>query len=154
MSVKHVDVKQAYALQTGEGHTYVDVRSVPEYDKGHPAGAHNVPLLHFDSASGRMQPNHEFLTVMQATYAVDAKLLLGCQMGGRSAQATQLLASVGYTDVTNVAGGFGGERDPGTGQVRQEGWAQAGLPVETDAAAGTSYAELKRRADDAGSAQA
>ncbi len=32
MSVKHVDVKQAYALQTGEGHTYVDVRSVPEYD--------------------------------------------------------------------------------------------------------------------------
>ena len=105
MSVKHVDVKQAYALQTGEGHTYVDVRSVPEYDKGHPAGAHNVPLLHFDSASGGMQPNPEFLTVMQATYAVDAKLLLGCQMGGRSAQATQLLASVGYTDVTNVAGG-------------------------------------------------
>ena len=147
MSVKHVDVKQAYALQTGDDYTYVDVRSVPEYEQGHPAGAHNVPLLHFDTGSGRMQPNPEFLAVMQAAYAVDAKLLLGCQMGGRSAQAAQLLASGGYTDVTNVAGGFGGERDPVTGQVRNEGWAQAGLPVETEAPAGANYADLKRRQD-------
>ena len=147
MSVKHIDVKQAYAQQTGDGYTYVDVRSVPEYDKCHPAGAHNVPLLHFDAAIGQMQPNPDFLAVMQATYAVDARLLLGCQVGGRSAQAAQLLASVGYTDVTNVAGGFGGARDPATGQVQHEGWEQAGLPVETDAPPGASYEEIKRRVD-------
>ena len=96
-----------------------------------------------------MQPNPEFLAVMQAAYAVDAKLLLGCQMGGRSAQAAQLLASVGYTDVTNVAGGFGGARDPATGQVRNEGWVQAGLPVETETSAGASYADIKQRTDNA-----
>ena len=147
MSVKHVDVKQAYELQTGDGYTYVDVRSLPEYDKGHPAAAHNVPLLHFDAQVGQMQPNPDFLAVMQASYPLDAKLLVGCQVGGRSAQAAQILASVGYTDVSNVLGGFGGARDPATGQVLNEGWVQAELPVETEPPANASYAELKDKAD-------
>ena len=143
MDIKHVDVKQAYLLQKGEGYTYVDVRSIPEYEKGHPAGAHNVPLLHFDAATGQMRPNREFLTVMQANYPLDAKLLVGCQVGGRSAQAAQTLASVGYRDVSNVLGGFGGARDPATGQSLDEGWAQAGLPIESDTPAGAGYADLK-----------
>ena len=145
MSVKNVDVKQAYVLQSGDAFTYVDVRSVPEYDKGHPAGSHNVPLLHFDAATGRMQPNPEFLAVMQASYGLDAKLLIGCQVGGRSAQAAQLLGSVGYSDVSNVLGGFGGARDPATGQVMVEGWVQAGLPVETDPTPDGSYADLQKK---------
>ena len=43
MEIKDVDVGQAHALQQNEGYTYVDVRSVPEFDAGHPAGAQNVP---------------------------------------------------------------------------------------------------------------
>ena len=143
MSVKHVGVKDAHTLQTDDGYTYLDVRSTPEYDQGHPAGALNVPLLHFDPATRQMQPNLEFLAVVKATQAPDAKLLIGCQMGGRSARAAEMLAAAGYTDVSNVLGGFGGARDQFTGQVLHEGWAPAGLPVESAATPGGSYDELR-----------
>ena len=146
MSVKQVGVRDARALQTDEGCTYVDVRSVPEYDRGHPAGALNVPLLHRDPTTGRMQPNLDFLAVIKATQAPDARLLIGCQMGGRSARAAEILAAAGYTDVSNVLGGFGGARDPATGRVLYEGWVEAGLPVETGATPGGSYDELRAKA--------
>ena len=148
MSIKHVDVRQAYVLQNGEGYLYVDVRSIPEYQKGHPAGSHNVPLLHFDAQTGQMRPNAEFLSVMQANYPLDAKLLIGCQVGGRSAQAAQMLASLGYADVSNVLGGFGGAKDPATGQFINEGWAQAGLPVESETPDGAGYDELRGKVGD------
>ena len=147
MSVKQIDVRQAHELQSNNGYTYVDVRSVPEYDKGHPAGAHHVPLLHFDAASGRMVPNPDFLRVMQANFPTDAKLLIGCQVGGRSSQAAQILESAGYADLSNVMGGFGGARDPATGQVHAEGWIHAALPVETDATPDGSYADLQQNAN-------
>ena len=57
MGVTHVDVKEAYSLQTGEGYAYIDVRSIPEYERGHPAGAHNVPLLHYDAQTGQQTPS-------------------------------------------------------------------------------------------------
>lgn len=143
MSLKQVDVKTAHARQTQDGQVYVDVRSVPEFEKGHPAGARNVPLLHFDQSTGGMRPNPDFLAVMQANFAPEAPLLVGCQMGGRSAQAGQALIAAGYQDVTNVSGGFGGARDRMTGQVVAEGWADAGLPVEQDTPAGSGYDELR-----------
>ena len=130
MSLKNVDVRTAYRLQSDDGYIYVDVRSVPEYESGHPTGADNVPLLHLDAATRQMRPNPDFLSVMQDKYPRATKLLIGCQMGGRSTQASQLLLSTGYEDVTNVQGGFGGARDPRTGQVIAEGWVDAGLPVE------------------------
>lgn len=145
MSVKNVDVRTAFEMQSRDGCAYVDVRSVPEYDSGHAQGAHNVPLLHRDPATGQMRPNPDFLAVMQANYPPDAKLLVGCQMGGRSARATEILASAGYRDVSNVQGGYGGARDPRTGQRVAEGWVEAGLPVEQSAPAGGSYEELRRK---------
>ena len=143
MSVKQVGVRDARRLQTEEGCTYIDVRSTPEYGQGHPADALNVPLLHLDPATRRMQPNPDFLAVVQATQAPDARLLIGCQMGGRSARAAEMLAAAGYRDVSNVLGGFGGARDQVTGGVLHEGWAQAGLPVESAAPPGGSYDELR-----------
>ena len=145
MSVKQVDVREARTLQEDGGYTYVDVRSVPEYDMGHATDAHNVPLLNRDPGTGQMLPNTEFVAVMQASYPTDAKLLIGCQMGGRSARAADILASLGYTDVCNVVGGFGGARDRFTGQVVSEGWADAGLPVATEPTSGGSYAELRKK---------
>lgn len=143
MSDRDVGVQQAHQRQTGDGYTYVDVRSVPEYENEHPAGAHNVPLMHFDSQTGRMTPNPEFLVVMQANYATDAKLLIGCQMGGRSARAVQMLSAAGYDTVINVKGGFGGSRDPASGQVIDDGWAQMGLPIESGSPEGVSYDSLR-----------
>ena len=145
MDVKQVDVRRAHELQSNGGYTYIDVRSVPEYEKGHPTGAHNVPLLHFDSASGRMQPNQDFLRVVQANYPPGSKLLIGCQVGGRSSQAAQILASSGYSDVSNVVGGFGGSLDRATGQILAEGWLQANLPVETVGTPDATYSDLQQK---------
>ena len=136
MPVKNATVRQTAVLQK-DGSTYVDVRSVPEFAQGHPVGAVNVPLLHYDDRTGQMAPNREFLAIMHGNFPTDAKLLIGCQIGGRSAEAAQLLASIGYTDVTNVLGGYGGAHD--------EGWTQAGLPVETEATPGASYEALRNK---------
>jgi len=145
MSLTHVDVKTAHDLQSDDDHTYVDVRSIPEFERGHPAGAHNVPLLHLDSQTGQMQPNPEFLTVMQANYSLESKLLIGCQTGGRSAQAGQILVAAGYQHVANVLGSFGGSQDRATGQII-EGWADAGLPVEHETPPENGYESLRRKA--------
>jgi E3 ubiquitin-protein ligase RNF13 len=145
MSLKHVDAKTAHELQSNDDHTYVDVRSIPEFENGHPAGARNVPLLNLDRQTGQMRPNPEFLAVMQANYPPESKLLIGCQMGGRSAQAGQVLVTAGYQNIANVLGGFGGAQDRMTGEV-VEGWVDAGLPVERDAPPENGYEALRRKA--------
>jgi rhodanese-related sulfurtransferase len=145
MSLKHVDVNTAHTLQSDDDHTYVDVRSIPEFENGHPTGAHNVPLLNRDLQTGQMRPNPDFLTVIQANYPPESKLLIGCQMGGRSAQAGQILVAAGYQNVTNVLGGYGGAQNRATGQIT-EGWAGAGLPVERDAPAEHRYDALRQKA--------
>src|SRR5512141_1431780 len=141
MPVKNVTVKEARDSQA-TGSVYVDVRSIPEFAQGHPAGAVNVPLIHQDERTGQMMPNRDFVAVMQANFAADAPLLIGCQVGGRSAQAAQILAASGFTDVANVLGGYGGARDPMTGAFRDEGWIQAQLPTEPEREPGASYRAL------------
>ena len=92
-----------------EGWAYLDVRSIPEFDGGHPTGAANIPLLHM--AGGRMSPNPAFQSVVTANYPKDAKIVVGCKAGGRSLQAATLLEAAGYTSVVDMRGGFHGERD-------------------------------------------
>ena len=144
MSVRNITVHDAHANQS-EGFSYVDVRSVPEFANGHPANAVNVPLLHRDERTGQMTANRDFVAVMQANFPPDTRLMIGCQVGRRSAQAAQILASVGFEDVANVLGGYGGGLDPMTGAAR-DGWAQAGLPVETEETPGRSYEALRAKA--------
>jgi rhodanese-related sulfurtransferase len=133
MAVRRVTPQEASALMD-EGYVYVDVRSIPEFDKGHPAGAYNIPLLHMGAAG--MAPNPDFAAVVQKHFPKDAKLVIGCKMGGRSAQASQILESLGYTDVVDQKGGFEGQ--PGS-----PGWLPAGLPVSTQPAADRTYDKLK-----------
>ena len=141
---KHASVTEAHSLQQ-QGSTYVDVRSQAEFEQGHATGAVNVPLMDRDSATGQMGPNPDFIRVMQANFAPDARLLIGCQVGGRSMRAAQMLEAFGFGDVTNVKGGYGGMRDP-MGRVVDAGWAESGLPVETGAPAGQRYAEFAKKA--------
>jgi rhodanese-related sulfurtransferase len=124
-----------------QGWRYVDVRSIPEFDDGHPQGAANVPLLHMQG--GRMAPNRDFQRVMEANYPKDSQLVIGCKSGGRSAQAAALLEAAGYGSVVDMKGGFGGERDM-FGRVSTPGWAEAGLPVEK-VTPGQSYADLEAK---------
>jgi rhodanese-related sulfurtransferase len=73
---RRVSPQEARELQENDGYVYVDVRSVPEFQAGHPMGAFNVPLMHMGPAG--MAPNPEFLDVMQKAFPRDAKLLVGC----------------------------------------------------------------------------
>ncbi|MFL5308716.1 MAG: rhodanese-like domain-containing protein [Polyangia bacterium] len=140
--VKRVTPPEAAAL-LADGWTYLDVRSIPEFDSGHPPGAANVPLLHF--SGGRMLPNADFQKVVEAVYPRDTKLVVGCKAGGRSLQAAALLEAAGYTSVVDMRGGFHGEQD-GMGRVSCAGWAASDLPVETAAPADKTYAELAKKA--------
>jgi len=131
MSVKQTDPLQTNdLLQKDKTVAYVDVRTVQEFQAGHVPGSVNIPVMIPDPSSGRMTPNPNFVQAMEAAFQKDRKLILGCQAGGRSQYAADLLDKNGYTDVSNMQGGFGGAKDP-MGRVVTPGWLQCNLPIET-----------------------
>jgi rhodanese-related sulfurtransferase len=73
---------------------------------------------------------------MEKAFPKDAKLIIGCKMGGRSAQASQRLLSMGYTNLVDQMGGF-------EGQPGNPGWSPVGLPVATQAPVDHTYDGLK-----------
>lgn len=134
MSYRNVSPTEAKELLAGDaGAIYIDVRSIPEYESGHPAGAFNIPILHRHAVG--MVPNPDFVRVVQAHFAADAKLLVGCQSGARSMRACEALATAGFVDVANVTAGFGGSRT-------ERGWQALGFPVEFGAGDDKAYAAL------------
>ncbi|MGD8816773.1 MAG: rhodanese-like domain-containing protein [Acidobacteriota bacterium] len=134
-----VDV--AARLDADTKSVYLDVRSEHEFEQGHPAGALNIPLFHFDPATRQPQPNQQFLAVVSALIERDVSVYIGCASGQRSHQAATLLLSAGYETVFNVDGGFSGKRDP-FGVVLVEGWQQAGLPCSDGDGDERSYSYL------------
>jgi rhodanese-related sulfurtransferase len=133
-----VTPKEAAAL-VADGYAYLDVRSIPEYQQGHPKDAYNIPFMHHEA--GRMVLNGDFMAVMERLFQKDAKIVVGCKSGGRSLQAASLLERIGYRNVVDMKGGFDGEMNPHTGQMGEAGWSRVGLPVEAETT-GKSYAEL------------
>jgi rhodanese-related sulfurtransferase len=138
--IKGVTPEQAQQLMD-EGWIYVDVRSEPEFEQGHPPGALNVPLLH--AAGGGMQPNPEFLQVMQSAFTKQDKLLLGCRSGGRSRRAAEMLLERGYTELADLVTGWEGTRDDFGRPI--PGWGPRGFPAEAGLPAGQRYQDVKRR---------
>jgi len=141
MTISRVSPQEAQRLVSDEGWTLVDVRSIPEFEAGHPAGAYNVPWAH--AVNGAMQPNPEFLAVMQQRFPRDAKLLLACRSGGRSMRAAEALASAGFTQLTDQRAGWDGARDA-FGRVQEVGWSSSGLPVESGPDVERGYDAVKR----------
>jgi rhodanese-related sulfurtransferase len=107
---------------------YLDVRTEAEFERGHPAGALNVPVV-FLVPGGPARANEAFLEQVAQVATPEREIFVGCQAGGRSQRACELLAAAGYSNVSNVLGGFGGGRDASGNVV--VGWAAAGLPVES-----------------------
>ena len=143
MSVKRVSPEEAKTLIEDEQYAYLDVRSIPEFDAGHPPGAYNIPIAHM-TPSG-MRPNPDFLAVVRATFEKDARLVLGCKAGGRSLRAAEALMQAGYTRVVDQRAGFEGARDA-FGQLQEAGWRPAGFAVATEAIEGRSYEALADKA--------
>ena len=68
----------------------IDVRTPEEFESGHLAGALNI--------------NWEGAEFMQAVDALDksANYAIYCRSGNRSAQAIDMMASMGFTNLTNL----------------------------------------------------
>ena len=135
------EVKQL--LDSDEGYMYLDVRTIPEFDAGHVPGAKNVPVMDRDPY-GRMQLNPAFVEIVEANFGKDAKCITGCQQGGRSMKAAELLLSNGFTTVVDMRGGFGGEIDQ-MGQLTYPGWSSRGLPTTTESDPQDRYENLSKR---------
>jgi rhodanese-related sulfurtransferase len=144
MPIQQLEPPQAYeVLNRNPDALYVDVRTEAEFERAHPTGAVNIPVV-FIKGPGEMEPNEEFLAVAEKTLPKNRKLVVGCMAGGRSQRACEILEQAGYTDLTNVRGGFGGARDA-SGAVIVPGWRDAGLPVSSDTAE-SSYAAMRKKA--------
>lgn len=141
-------VEVAARLESDSDAVYLDVRSEHEFEQGHPDGAINVPLFHFDPVTKQPQPNQQFLAVLTALIEPASEIYVGCASGQRSHQAATMLRSAGYETVFNVDGGFSGKRDP-FGVVLQEGWQQCGLPVGSGDGGERSYSHLLEAAAEA-----
>jgi len=104
--IKEVSVDQLKALQSsGDKFTLVDVREDSEWTAGHAAGA-----LHL--SRGVIERDIEGKVPQK-----DAKLVLYCHSGSRSALAADSLMKMGYSNVYSLAGGI-------------TAYQSAGLPVE------------------------
>lgn len=106
-------------------------------------GAKNVPVVEPDPY-GRMQMNPRFVEIVEANFGKDAKCITGCQKGGRSMKAAELLLMAGFSNVVDMRGGFGGETDA-MGRPTFPGWAPRGLPVATDSAPEDRYENLAKK---------
>jgi hydroxyacylglutathione hydrolase len=83
--------------------TVVDVRSANEWASGHLPGATHIPLGYLAERSSEL-PRAKAVVVQ-------------CQSGARSSIAASMLERLGFTNVSNLTGGF-------------SGWSASGLPVE------------------------
>ena len=132
MPIRNLDPKSAHDLmQQSPGHVFLDVRTVEEYDAGHPAGSVNVPWALRDPASGGMAPNPDFVPAVQQRFPKTTRVFASCLGGVRSMNACRALESAGWTDLVNVDSGWGGKRDP-SGRIVAPGWKDAGLPVASE----------------------
>ena len=142
MAVRRISPTEAKQLMEAEGYVYLDVRSVPEYDAGHPAGVVNAPLMHM--GPGGMAPNAEFAQVVAASFPKDAKMVLGCKSGMRSQRAAALLEGAGFTALVEMRGGWMGEADP-MGRPVEKGWSPLGYPSSQQPTPGGSWEELRSK---------
>lgn len=145
MPVENITAAEAQALREEHGTIpYLDVRSTQEFQNGHPTGAYNIPIMHFHPVRQQMEPNPDFERVVQAAFPVHLVILVGCQSGGRSVRASQIMESLGFQNLRNVVGGFGGGQDEYGEPVA--GWLDCDLPVSREAAPGCDYESLLQAA--------
>ena len=131
--MKRISPEEA-AAKMEEGYVYLDVRSVPEFETGHPKGAYNIPLMH--AGSSGMSPNSRFMEEVAKAFPPDSKIIVGCKSGGRSVSAVALMEMAGYKDLLEQRAGF-------DGNGREPGWRQTPLPQSTTAEPGRAHQDLK-----------
>ncbi|HSK16259.1 MAG TPA: molybdopterin-synthase adenylyltransferase MoeB [Gaiellaceae bacterium] len=92
--IEEIDAARAADLIETDSPVFVDVRERSEWDEGHIPGAVHVPRGHLESRIEHAVPDR------------DARVVLYCSAGSRSAFAAKALAELGYENVVSLAGGF------------------------------------------------
>jgi len=100
---REVNVQEAARLRE-EGALMLDVREVSEWTAGHIPEATLVPLGTLESRLAEVPK--------------DAKIVVVCRSGNRSAEGRDILLRAGYENVTSMAGGM-------------NDWSAAGYPTVT-----------------------
>ncbi|CAF2164002.1 thiosulfate sulfurtransferase 18 [Brassica rapa] len=100
-----VDVSQAKTLLQSD-HQYLDVRTEEEFRRGHCVAPKilNVPYM-LSTPQGRVK-NPNFLDQVSSLLSPTDDILVGCQSGARSLNATSELVAAGYKKVRNIGGGY------------------------------------------------
>ncbi len=145
VSPERIDPAEALRRMRDDGWTYLDVRSEDEFAAGHPERALNLPLLRATGAHGELEANDAFLPTVVALFPRDARLVIGCASGRRSARAVAALGAAGFTCLADQNEGWDGTRDPFGSRVLP-GWSGARLPREGGEPDDRSWAALQRRA--------
>lgn len=117
---------EAYeVLQQNSAAILVDVRSKAELDL-----VGRVPnAIHLEWASyPGMIANQNFAAQLQSAIPQDACVIFMCRTGGRSHNAANVAASLGYQQVFNMLEGFEGEANAFNQRTLINGWKHAGLP--------------------------
>ena len=112
----------------------IDVRSRVEHEfVGHPLDAIHIAWKEFPD----WEENPNFCRDVDAALnsghqdnVLDRPLLMLCRSGARSLAAAKKLAAHGYTNVTNIAEGFEGDKDERGHRGNLNGWRFHGLPWE------------------------
>jgi rhodanese-related sulfurtransferase len=142
VSHARLSAAECAALIDARGYAYLDVRTEQEFAIEHAAGAYNVPWK-LRGPSGQVDNPH-FLAVVNAVFARDRGLIVGCHEGVRSRAAAAALVSAGFSRVVEQRAGHAGSRDA-FGRRLDVGWAAAGLPCAAEPTPGRDYASLRSR---------
>ena len=137
---------EAHEAATKEKLLFVDVRTRAEVNfLGIPTVADaNIPYMEMDNMYSwdekkgvfKLEPNSGFMTeieqrLKQKGLGTDAKIIVMCRSGDRSAKAADLLAKSGYKNVYSVVDGYEGDvakEGDRKGQRAVNGWRNGNLP--------------------------
>jgi len=93
LAYKTISVSDARAMMESSSNLLVvDVRTPQEYMQGHLKGAINIPLSDLSLRMGELEK--------------DRPILVYCQTGYRSAQASSILVKAGFVKIYNLEGGI------------------------------------------------
>ncbi|MBT3271798.1 MAG: FAD-dependent oxidoreductase, partial [Spirochaetales bacterium] len=87
-----LSVQELDAYIEGKQPVFVDVRDVFAFDAAHIPGAHHIPLTHLSRRIDELP--------------ADRAILVYGENGKKAHQALRQLVQAGFTDVTNISGGF------------------------------------------------
>ncbi|MFX3624808.1 MAG: rhodanese-like domain-containing protein [Ectobacillus sp.] len=90
--VKNISTGQLKNELNNKNKQFIDVRTPGEFKANHIRGFKNIPLQQLQQKASELSKDKEVVVI--------------CQSGMRSKQATKVLKKLGFQNITNVTGGM------------------------------------------------